>query len=63
MSTAAKTLGGVRGAYARATDSAAAYEGMARNVGQVKLAGSETLTALQTTMAVARGQGHHGKGL
>ena len=56
MSMAARTLGVVQSAYAKATDQAAAYDRMQASVGQAKLAGAETIQSLQTTFAVARSE-------
>lgn len=56
MSSAAGQLTGLRGAYDRLTNSARAYESMQQSVGGLKLAGAETLGALQTTFAVARSE-------
>ncbi|MGC4031483.1 MAG: tape measure protein [Tepidisphaeraceae bacterium] len=56
MSMAARTLSVVQSAYAKATDQAAAYDRMQGSIGQLKLAGAETLTSLQTVLAVARSE-------
>jgi hypothetical protein len=53
MSGAGGKLATVRAAFDRATNAAAAYEGMANSVGELKLAGADTLRSFQTTLAVA----------
>ena len=56
MSSAAGTIGTIRGAFDRATDSAAAYKSLTTSIPQLKLAGSETVASVQTAMAVARSE-------
>lgn len=56
MGIAARTLGAIRTQYAKATDSAAAYDRMAESIGEVKLAGGETIAAMRNTLAVARSE-------
>jgi tape measure domain-containing protein len=56
MGGAGRLLNGVRAGFDRATNSAAAYEGMAKSVGELKLAGADTVASLQTTFAVARSE-------
>lgn len=56
MTSAGGMIGGIRSAFDRATDSAKAYKNLTGSIGELKLAGRDTVSSLQTTFAVARSE-------
>jgi hypothetical protein len=56
MKGAGQTLSGVESAFVKVTDSALAWKSLSSNMGELKLAGRDTIQALQTTFAVARSE-------
>lgn len=56
MTTASKTLGGVRSAFTQATSSAATYESLLGSMGQLKVAGADTIQSLRGVLSAARAE-------